>query len=45
MSSLSFNFILSRELVMTVNIPVQERNATVGSLLARGVRHASTKSY
>ena len=24
----SFNFILCRELVMTVNIPVQERNAT-----------------
>ena len=23
-----FNFILSRDLVMTVNIPVQERNAT-----------------
>ena len=24
----SFNFLLCRELVMTVNIPVQERNAT-----------------
>ena len=24
----SFNFILCRQLVMTVNIPVQERNAT-----------------
>ena len=35
----SFNFIVCRELVMTVNIPVQERDATcrivgsVGSLM------------
>ena len=32
----SFNFILCRELVMTVNIPVQERNAACSVVASMG---------
>ena len=38
----SFNFIVCRELVMTVNIPVQERNAICRIVASAGVRRAST---
>ena len=38
----SFNFVLCRELVMTVNVLCKKGMLLVGSLLARGVQQAST---